>query len=98
MLLHGDVIRSWHRKLAMETQAQTMAVGTGFGGKIEHLERFIDSLVDGHGGGERAVADPDAVIAHGTALLEDEDGGAVEREAEIMARFARVHGAGKGAS
>lgn len=88
MLLHRDVVRAWHRKLAMETQAQTMAVGTGFGGKVEHLERFIDSLVEGQGG-ERQVVDHDAVIAHGEALLNDE--AAEEREAEMMARFAKRH-------
>lgn len=90
MLLHRDVMRAWHRKLAMETQAQTLAVGTGFGGKIEHLERFIDGLVEGHGG-ERQVADPDAVIAHGESLLDDD--AAAKREAEMMARFARRHSA-----
>ena len=34
-------------------------------------ERIIDSLLVGEGG-ERQVSDPDAVIAHGEALLEDE--------------------------
>ena len=41
--------------------ARTMGVGTWFG-KVEHLERFIESLFVGEGG-ERQMADPDAVIA-----------------------------------